>query len=166
MEFTSQPYCSRNTNVGPYPEPVQFSTHFEVPDLRYILMVSSFISLHKSQTSSSHGIYRWCVRVCVICVSVTIISTFILFITIITIYVMELGHLLARSGLTYPEVSPQVYHDSFCQLGSSILIAWVIYFEAFYLHVVSNFSCIPVIFPKLVLFLTPLQSVHLFCDLS
>jgi len=24
---------------------------------------------------------------------------------------MELGHLLARSGLTYPEVSSKVYHD-------------------------------------------------------
>ena len=33
---------------------------------------------------------------------------------------MELGHLLTRSGLTYPEVSSKVYHDSFCQLGSSI----------------------------------------------
>ena len=30
---------------------------------------------------------------------------------------MELGHLLTRSGLTYPEVSSKVYHDSFCQLG-------------------------------------------------
>jgi len=27
---------------------------------------------------------------------------------------MELGHLLTRSGLTYPEVSSKVYHDSFC----------------------------------------------------
>jgi len=33
---------------------------------------------------------------------------------------MELGHLLTRSGLTYPEVSSEVYHDSFCQLGSSV----------------------------------------------
>ena len=30
---------------------------------------------------------------------------------------MELGHLLTRSGLTYPQVSSKVYHDSFCQLG-------------------------------------------------
>ena len=35
--------------------------------------------------------------------------------------------------------------DSFCQLGSSISLP-------FYLHVVSSFSCIPVICPKLVLF--------------
>ena len=42
----------------------------------------------------------------------------------------------------------------------------LICFEAFYLHVVSSFSCIPVICPKLVLFLTPLQFVHLFCNLS
>ena len=34
--------------------------------------------------------------------------------------VMELGHLLTRSGLTYPEVSSKVYHDSFCQLGCSV----------------------------------------------
>ena len=79
---------------------------------------------------------------------------------------MELGHLLTRSDLTYPEVSSKVYHDSFCQLGSSILLPWVIYFEAFYLHVVSSFSCIPVICPKLVLLVTPLQFMHLFFNLS
>ena len=82
------------------------------------------------------------------------------------ISVMELGHLLTRSGLTYPEVSSKAYHDSFCQLGSSISLPCVIYFEAFYLHVVSSFSCIPVICPKLVLFLTPSQFVHFFCNLS
>jgi len=82
------------------------------------------------------------------------------------ISVMELGHLLTRCGLTYPEVSSKVYHDSFCQLGSSVSLPWVIYFEAFYLHVVPSFSCIPVICPKLVLFLTPSQFVHLFCNLS
>ena len=73
---------------------------------------------------------------------------------------------LTRSGLMYPEVSSKVYNDSFCQLGSRISSLWVIYFEAFYLHVVSIFSCIPVICPKLVLFLTPLQFVYLFCNLS
>ena len=82
------------------------------------------------------------------------------------ISVMELGHLLTRSGLTYPELSSKVYHDSFCQLRSSVSLPWVIYFETLYLHVVSSFSCIPVICPKLVLFLTPLQFVHLFCNLS
>jgi len=79
---------------------------------------------------------------------------------------MELDHFLTRSSLTYPQVSSKVYHDSFCQLGSSVSLPWVIYFEAFYLHVVSGFSRIPVICPKLVLFLTPLQFVHLFCNLS
>ena len=79
---------------------------------------------------------------------------------------MELGHLLTHSGLTYPEMSSKVYHDSFCLLGSSISLHWVIYFKAFYLHVVSSVSCIPVICPKLMLFLTPLQFVHLFCNLS
>jgi hypothetical protein len=72
--------------------------------------------------------------------------------------------LLTRSGLTYPEVSSKVYHDSFCKLGSSISLAFLIYFETFYLHVVSSFSCIPIICPKLLLFLTPLQFVYLFCN--
>ena len=82
------------------------------------------------------------------------------------ISVMELGHLLTRSGLTYPEVSSKVCHDSFCQLGNSVSLPWIIYYEAFFLHAVSSFSCIPVIFLKLVLFLIPLQFVHLFCNLS
>jgi len=79
---------------------------------------------------------------------------------------MELGHLLTRSGLTYPEVSSKVCHDSFCQLQNSVSLPWVIYYGAFYLHVVSSFSCIPVICLKLVLFLIPLQFVHLFCNQS
>ena len=37
---------------------------------------------------------------------------------------MELGHLLTRSGLTYPEVSSKVCHDSFCQLGNSARGIW------------------------------------------
>jgi hypothetical protein len=45
-------------------------------------------------------------------------------------YVMELGHLLTRSGLTYPEVSSKICHDSFCQLGNSVSLPWVIYYEA------------------------------------
>ena len=56
--------------------------------------------------------------------------------------VMEVGHLLTRSGLTYLEVSSKIYHDSFCPSGSSVSLPWVIYFEAFYLHVVCSFSCI------------------------
>ena len=34
--------------------------------------------------------------------------------------VMELGHLFTRSGLTYPEVSSKVCHDSFRHLGNSV----------------------------------------------
>ena len=79
---------------------------------------------------------------------------------------MELGHLLTRSDFTYPQFSSKVYHDSFCQLGINVSLPCVIYFETFYLHAVSSFSCIPVICLKLVLFLTPLQFVHLFCNLS
>ena len=78
---------------------------------------------------------------------------------------MALGHLLTRSSLKYPEVSSKVYHDSFCQSDSSVSLPWVIYLEAFYLHVFS-FSCIPVIWPNFVLFLASLQFVHLFCNLS
>ena len=58
-----------------------------------------------------------------------------------------------------PEVSSKVYHDSFCHLGSSISLPWVIYFEAFYLHVVSSFSCIPVI---AVLFFALIQKTAVF----
>ena len=36
--------------------------------------------------------------------------------------------------MLYPEVSSKVYHDSFCELDSSVSLPWVIYFEAFYLH--------------------------------
>jgi hypothetical protein len=36
--------------------------------------------------------------------------------------------------MLYPQVSSNVYHDSFCQLDSSVSLPWVIYFEAFYLH--------------------------------
>jgi len=82
------------------------------------------------------------------------------------ISVMELGHLLTRSGLMYPEVSSKVCQDSFFQLGNSVSLPWVIYYGAFYLHVVSSFSCIPVICLKLGLFLIPLQFVHLFCNQS
>jgi len=82
------------------------------------------------------------------------------------ISVMGLGHLLTRSGLTYPEFFSKVCHDSFCQLGKSVSLPWVIYYEAFYLHVVSSFSCIPVISPKSVLFLISLQFVYWFCNLS
>jgi hypothetical protein len=67
--------------------------------------------------------------------------------TIIT-YVMELGHLLTRSGLTYPEVSSKVCHDSFCQLGNSVSLPWAIYYEVVYLHVVSSFSYTTVTSPK------------------
>jgi hypothetical protein len=80
------------------------------------------------------------------------------------ISVMELGHLLTRSGLTYSEVSSKICHDSFCQLGNSVSLLWVIYYGTFYLHVVYSFPCIPVICLKFVLFLIPLQFVHLFCN--
>ena len=42
------------------------------------------------------------------------------------ISVMELGHLLTRFGLIYPEVSSKVCHDSFCHLGNSVSLRWVL----------------------------------------
>jgi hypothetical protein len=42
------------------------------------------------------------------------------------ISVTELGHLLTRSGPTYSEISSKVCHDSFCQLGHSVSLPWVI----------------------------------------
>jgi hypothetical protein len=67
--------------------------------------------------------------------------------------IMELGHLLTRSGLTLLEVCSEVCHDSFCQLGNSVLLSWVVCREAFCLHVVSSSSCIPVFCLEPVLFL-------------
>jgi len=78
--------------------------------------------------------------------------------------VMELGHLLTRSGLTYPEVSSEVCHDSFCQLGNSVSLSWAVCREASCLHVVSSSSCIPAVYLEPVLFLIPLQCVNLFCN--
>ena len=49
--------------------------------------------------------------------------------------VMELGYLLARSGLTYLEVSSEVFHDSFCHLGNSVSLSWVVCSEA--LHYIT-----------------------------
>jgi len=43
----------------------------------------------------------------------------IIIIIIIIISVKELGHLLTRFGLMYPEVSSKICYDSFCQLGNS-----------------------------------------------
>jgi len=74
------------------------------------------------------------------------------------ISVMQLGHLLTRSCLTYPQVSLKVYHDSFCHLRSNVSLPWVIYFDAFYLHVVL---CIcTVLYICNVLLLTNLPSMH------
>ena len=79
--------------------------------------------------------------------------------------VMELGHLLTRSGLTYLEVSSEVCHDSFWQLGNSVSLSWVVCREAFCLHVVSSSTGIPAVYLEPVLFLIPLQCVNLFCNL-
>jgi len=74
------------------------------------------------------------------------------------ISVMKLSHLFTCSSLTYPEVSSKVYHDSFC--WSSISLPSVIYFEAFYLHILTTFPFIPVICPNLVFFFILIFYLH------
>ena len=91
-----------------------------------------------------------------------LVKSIIIIITCVT----ELGHLLTRSGLTYLQVSSEVCHDSFCQLGNSVSLSWAVCREAFCLHVVSSSSCIPVVYLEPVLFLIALQCVNLFCNLS
>jgi hypothetical protein len=54
--------------------------------------------------------------------------------------VMELSYLLTHSGLACPEASSKVCHDSFCQSRSSVSLPWIIYYEAFSLHVVSSYD--------------------------
>ena len=80
--------------------------------------------------------------------------------------VMELGHLLIRFVLMYLEVSSEVFHDSFFQLGNSVSLSWVVCREAFFLHFVSSSTGIPVVCLEPVLFLIHLQCVNLFCNLS
>jgi hypothetical protein len=63
--------------------------------------------------------------------------------------VTELGYLLIRSGLTYPEVSSKVCHDSFCQSGSSVSLPWVIYCEAWCQVDVATKCCM--VTPNLIL---------------
>jgi hypothetical protein len=43
------------------------------------------------------------------------------------------------------KVPSKVCHDSFCHSGSSVSLPSVIHYDAICLHVVSSFSCIPVI---------------------
>jgi len=64
---------------------------------------------------------------------------------VLFIYFMQLGHLLTRSCLTYPEAYSKVYHDSFCPSDSSVSLHCVIYFEAFYLHVVELGSSVGIV---------------------
>jgi hypothetical protein len=44
------------------------------------------------------------------------------------ISVMQLGHVLTRSGLTCPKASSKVCHDSFCQSHSTVSLSWVVYY--------------------------------------
>ena len=66
---------------------------------------------------------------------------------------MELGHLLTPSSLTHLEVSILVSPGFFCLIFCSILVLSVIYYGAFCLYFVTNFFCIPVLCPKLGLYL-------------
>ena len=135
----------------------------------FILSIQFFFSLHRALfcfgihfnailgSFSSAILWTWPYHVSWFCsISFIIVSSspicyLIVIIIIICLSVMELGHLLTRSGLTYPEVSSKVCHDSFYQLGSSVSVTWVVGCEAFCLRVVSSSSGIPVFCLELVL---------------
>ena len=85
----------------------------------------------------------------------TVTSPLHFIIIIIIMSVMQLGYLMTRSGLTYLEVSSEVCNDSFCQLGNSVSLSWVVCRETFCLHAVSSSSCISVVYLEPVLFLIP-----------
>ena len=73
---------------------------------------------------------------------------------------MQLSHLLTHSTLTCLEVSLMVSPGFFCLLVCSFLLS-----TAFCLYTVTDFFCIPVVCPKLRLYLFLLQSVRLFYNL-
>jgi len=72
---------------------------------------------------------------------------------------MELGHWLTRSSHTHLEVSILVSPGFFCLMLCRILVFSVIYYGVFCLYFATNFFCIPVLCPKLGLYL-------LMCNLS
>jgi hypothetical protein len=72
---------------------------------------------------------------------------------------MELSHFLTRSILTHLEVSILVSPSFFYLMFCSILVFSVIYCGAFCLYFATDFFCIPVLCPKLGLYL-------LMCSLS
>ena len=152
----------RSTSGGNFLPNALLSSHFTFFFSRKYLTKTVFIEFCSSSTITEHPEQRF-PKFCFTCLPLG--SLFPQIHQHHTSF-MELGHLLTRSGLTYPEVSSNVYHDSFCQSDSNVSLPWVTYFEAFYLHVVSSITFIPVICPKLVLFLAALQFVHLFCNTS
>ena len=78
---------------------------------------------------------------------------------------MELGHLLTRSGLTYPEVSSKVCHDSLCQSGNSFFITLGNLLRGILFTCCIHFLLYSSNLSKFVLFLIPLQFMYLFCKL-
>jgi len=54
------------------------------------------------------------------------------------ISVIALDHLLTRSGLTHPEVSSNVCHDSICQLENSVSLSWVFSVRLLYVRLASG----------------------------
>jgi hypothetical protein len=63
--------------------------------------------------------------------------------------IMELGHLLTRSGLTRHHVSFMVFPGFFCLLACISFLSSVIYYEANCLYVATSFFCVPVFCPNL-----------------
>jgi len=82
---------------------------------------------------------------------------------------MELGLLLTRSDLTYPEVSSNFCHVSFCQLGNSVSLPWVNLLRGIlftcciqFLLYSSNLSKIGVIFNSFAICSFVLYSVQMY----
>ena len=63
--------------------------------------------------------------------------------------IMELGHLLTRSGFTRHHVPFMVFPGFFCLFVCISFLSSVIYYVAFCLYVVTSFFCIPVSCPNL-----------------
>jgi hypothetical protein len=82
----------------------------------------------------------------------------------------ELGHLLARSNLTHPEVSLAVYPGSFCLLVWSFLLHYLFYCNVLQgilvIYCKQFFFCKPIFWPQLGLYSVPLKPLYSFYNLS
>jgi len=162
MEPEDPLLCSQEPANFLFPQPDRSTC---LVSFKFILTLSSHLHLSLSRFLFPS---RFSIKIlCVDFSSPLCLSSYIIIIIIIIIYLSwswttcwPVPVSRIRKSLQRSTMIPSA------NLDSSISLPWVIYFEAFYLHVVSSFPCIPVICPKLVLFVITLQFVHLFCNLS